>query len=166
MALTSRQGLKRSCLAMTSGSSRHSSLVETAAAAAFAGACAFAIARLLAFHGLERGAVAASIVTCALMLVIVSALLRRVSAAGRLTLPEFVLEPLPPLDRRPAGMIVPGPHCPAGGELLLDDRLAAPAPGARVVQLFGPEAAPPRSVPPDASEALRKALQELRRSLR
>ena len=62
-----------------------------------------------------------------------------------------------------------------GGVLLLEDRLADPQPGARVVQLFAAgsatgspqtlEQAVPMQIP-DATKALHAALAELRRSLR
>jgi hypothetical protein len=70
---------------------------------------------------------------------------------------------------------------PPAGELILDDVLEEVAPDSRVVRLFDPSAMPTpgqlqeridrhlgglAEAPPDASQALHEALDELRRSLR
>ncbi|HYC65161.1 MAG TPA: hypothetical protein VEC14_10555 [Reyranellaceae bacterium] len=75
-------------------------------------------------------------------------------------LPDFELAPIDP---------VAGNLPEIADELLLDDRLHAIEPGARVVQLFDPgrmrSVDGSRSAVPDASQALSDALAQLRRSL-
>jgi hypothetical protein len=75
-------------------------------------------------------------------------------------LPAFELAPIEP-TKAPA----------EDAELLLDDPLDRVNHDSRVVRLFDPRQMPaagdsPRSVHPDASQALSEALAELRRSLR
>jgi hypothetical protein len=76
-------------------------------------------------------------------------------------LPDFELAPIEP------GV---GDQPEIGDELVLDDRLIAVDPDARVVRLFDPSRTASldgaKSAAPDASQALSDALARLRRSLR
>lgn len=83
----------------------------------------------------------------------------------RRVLPEeraYVLPPFPEAAFEP--LAEPGDD--AHDVLILEDELGEVGPDARVVRLFGPSQShlPSMPAPPDASEALIKALAELRRS--
>lgn len=123
--------------------------VDIAAAAVFAAAVAFAA-------GVTELVAGPTIFSAAAASLVIYAVLRNVPVGERsYALPAFELAPLDLLD----------------DELLLDDVLAIAEPDGRVIRLFDPERMPTsgdssNSTHPDASQALTKALDELRRSLR
>ena len=128
--------------------------VDVGAAAIFAAAAGFAAWAVAAAGPASVAAMAA------LAFLLVCAALRRVPAEEpSYALPHFQLAPIEPAGRQPE----------IADELLLDDRLTAVEPDARVVQLFDPSRTPSvdgsRSAAPDASQALSDALAQLRRSL-
>ena len=138
--------------------------VETAAALSMAAACAFAVAALRAADGLGHGAAPAALLTGAIMFFVTRELLGRVEPRTELWLPAFAPAPLP-ADHGVDELLLTD-RWTVRDELLLDDVLEQPAPDSRVVRLFERGARPPATAAPDASETLRQALQDLRRSLR
>ena len=122
---------------------------DVAAAAMFAAAVAFAA-------GAARLSTGPTIFAAAVASLVIYGVLRSVSVGERsYALPAFELAPLELAD----------------DELLLDDALGNVEPDGGVVRLFDPRQMPAAgdsssSVHRDASEALTKALDELRRSLR
>lgn len=158
---------------MARGSQIAEPLAFAAASAALAAACAFAIGKLAAVAWAWPAVTAgvSTAVGCAAFIA-GRALLHWIAANEPLALPRFELVPvesgaIEPLDELllTEPWLQAGAHC-AGDELLLDDVLQPASSQARVIRLFDPEATAPASAPPDASEALRQALIELRRSLR
>lgn len=123
--------------------------LEPAAAAIFAGACAFAAAKLWPGGGVAALAVAILCFVLAYGLSL-AALLRVAATDARFALPGFA-----PVQLEPAS-----------DELLLDDALEPVRSNSRVVQLFAAGRAPTRHLPatPDETQALLRALSELRRS--
>lgn len=129
--------------------------VDAGAAAIFAAAVGFAT---WAVSVAELTSVAA---TAAIAFLLVGAALRWVPIEEpSFVLPDFQLAPIEPVAEA---------HPEIADELLLDDRLIAIEPDARVVRLFDPSRMPTvdgsRSAAPDASQALSDALAQLRRSL-
>lgn len=126
------------------------------AAVAMAGASAFAVHAVL-------GAAAALLAGPAALLA-VAGLLVRIDAAPH-ALPQFQLERMAAFDGA-AELLLTEIVALNEQELLLDDALEEPAADARVVRLFDVQARPAAAPAPDASDALRQALSDLRRSLR
>ncbi|HET9812199.1 MAG TPA: hypothetical protein VFP57_00890 [Sphingomicrobium sp.] len=158
---------------------RIESAVDGGAAALFAGAVAFAAARLGSIP-LTVAAAAAAFAGCLLTLAQVR------PRVPSFALAEFACAPFEPVvpdelvltdaDRR-----TPLDNAPSDAVLVLDDILAELGPDSRVVRLFDPAAMPTagelkaridghlnRAIPaaPDATQDLYAALDELRRSLR
>ena len=123
--------------------------VDVAAAALFAGAVAFAA-------GAAELSAAPTILAAATASALIYTVLRNLPVGEHCyELSAFELAPLKLVD----------------DELLLDDALDKVEPDGRVVRLFDPRQMPGAVTPsssnhPDASQALTKALDELRRSLR
>lgn len=124
------------------------------AAVAMAGAGAFAV------HAVVGAA--AALLTGPAVLLVVAGLLVRIDAAPH-ALPQFELEPMSAFEGA-AELLLTETVAPDEQELLLDDALEEPAADARVVRLF--DVQPKLAASPDASDALRQALSDLRRSLR
>lgn len=129
--------------------------LEPAAAAILAGACAFAAATLRPGGGVGALAVATLIFTFVYCLSL-AALLRNAAADARFALAGFDPAPLVGLP----------------DELLLEDLLESAGSDSRVVRLFGAGRAPGAGRPPgdaparDDTQAMLRALEELRRSFR
>ena len=149
---------------MAPDSRRLEQCVETAAALSMAVACAFAVGALLAADGLGQRAAPASIITAAIMFFVTRELLGRVEPRAEFRLPAFAQTPLP--AHHGADELLLTDCWTPQEELLLDDVLEQPSADSRVVRLFEPGARVPTTAAPDASERLRQALQDLRRSLR
>ena len=129
--------------------------VDAGAAAILAGAAGIAMSGVAAAGPAGVAAVAA------VAFLLAGAALRHVPAEEPMyVLPDFQPAPIEPVAGRQPEL---------AGELLLDDRLIAVQPDARVVRLFDPSRMPPvegsSSAAPDASQALSDALARLRRSL-
>ena len=127
--------------------------VDFAATALFAAAVGFALGAAQLDAGL-------AVITAAFAGILMFAALRNVP-------PEPHQHALPDFEPAPIELV----EEPAGVELLLEDELGSPDPDSRVVRLFDPKHGsggddPPALMQGDASEALSKALAELRRSLR
>ncbi|HUE79451.1 MAG TPA: hypothetical protein VMN38_07455 [Sphingomicrobium sp.] len=147
--------------------------MDTAAAAIFAAAVAFALHATAIDSGPMVAAAAAA------GFVLVWAGLRRVPVEEpAYDLPDFQLPPIEPQESLagagPGGAPLTAQPSMAStaatSELLLEDALVGVEPDARVVQLFHPRQPPTtdddrQSAPLDASEALSDALAQLRRSL-
>lgn len=153
--------------------------VDRASAALFAGACAYAAYAWFAPQAAQPMLVAETGAVAAL------AYLLCVRALGAIQ-PKPRKLPMQIFDVRQIDPHDPPDMLPAATEpepLVLDDILGELGPDSRVVRLFDPAAMPtpgqlndrierhlgrdvPPIAPPDASQALRDALAELRRSLR
>jgi hypothetical protein len=129
--------------------------VDAGAAAIFAAAVGFAMWAVVAAGPANVGAIGA------VAFLLVGTALRQVPVEEpSYVLPNFQPAPIEAVAGRPPE---------TAGELLLDDRLIAVEPDARVVRLFDPSRMPSvddsSAAAPDASQALSDALAQLRRSL-
>jgi hypothetical protein len=149
---------------MTPDSRRLEQRVETAAALSMAGACAFAVGALLVADGFGQSGAAASIATAGIMFFVTRELLDRVEPRAELRLPAFAQAAFPAEDGGDELLLTD--RSTADNELLLDVVLEQPAADSRVVRLFERGAPTAATAAPDASETLRRALHDLRRSLR
>ena len=169
--------------------------LELAPAALFNFAVAFAVATIFRQNGLADLAAAASVASGIAAFLAAWYLLRRTGrAAARFPLPRFegcgiIAEPVSSIAPEPDVALTQGVEAdhagqqPAAGELLLDDVIERIGPESRVIRLFDPQRMPTagelreridrhllagsvRSSPPDATQALHEAIEELRRSLR
>lgn len=155
-------------MAMARGSHLAERAVFAAASAALAGACAFAVANGAAVAGAAPATAAAvATVLAAAVFFVAMAVLKQVAESEPLALPSFETIAIEPRDELLlTDAWLSGSAEDEGDALLLDDVLEPASSDARVIRLFDPQAMPPASAPPDASDALRQALIELRRSLR
>ena len=128
-----------------------------AASSAMAAASAFAVLVTLG--------PAAAIVAAAAAFLATGWLLVRIEP-GAWVLDGFSAQAFPAFDADSGDeLLLTEPYSVSADELVLDDVLERPDADARVVQLFDVQPRLSSPAPADASEALRQALLELRRSL-